>query len=334
MSRYRVDIEPDNPNDSHFQVVELVGSGHDVLDVGCADGDVGRLLQETGNRVSGLDRDEEAAEKARADLERVVVADLDTCSLLDHFDAASFDVVVLADVLEHLREPARALRDATELLREGGRLVLSVPNVAHGALRLALLQGRWSYTETGLLDRTHLHFFTRTSLLELVEGAGLAVDQLRATVADPLGVEVELDPDRVPATVVEWVRHQPDALHYQFVLTARRAEADGEPPVRPRVSPAVPLDTVRAQDAYTDQMRGQQDLQHRLLTTRDHIIGLEAKTAAWKKKEADARTQMKLARQRAAQQRRDIEESATWRAGRVVTAPLRWFGGAGAKGRR
>ena len=123
--------------------------------------------------------------------------------------------------------------------------------------------------------------------------------------------------------MVEWVRHQPDALHYQFVLTARRAEAGGAPPVRPRVSPAVPLDTVRAQDAYTEQMRGQQDLQHRLLTTRDHIIGLEAKTAAWKKKEADARTQMKLARQRAAQQRRDMEESATWRAGRVVTAPLR-----------
>ena len=102
--------------------------------------------------------------------------------------------MVLADVLEHLREPARALRDATDLLREGGRLVLSVPNVAHGALRLALLQGRWSYTETGLLDRTHLHFFTRTSLFELVEGAGLAVDQLRATVADPLGVEVDSTP--------------------------------------------------------------------------------------------------------------------------------------------
>ena len=158
MSRYRVDIEPSNPNDSHFQVVQLVGSGHDVLDVGCADGDVGRLLQETGNRVSGLDRDAEAAEKARADLERVVVADLDTSSLLDHFEAASFDVVVLADVLEHLREPERALREATELLREGGRLVLSVPNVAHGALRLALLQGRWTYTEAGLLDRTPVSY--------------------------------------------------------------------------------------------------------------------------------------------------------------------------------
>lgn len=333
MSRYRVDIEPGNPNDSHYQVVELVGSGQDVLDVGCAEGDVARRLQELGNRVSGLDRDEEAAEKARPDLENVVVADLDTSSLLEHFDAASFDVVLLADVLEHLKEPSRALRDATTLLRDGGRLVLSVPNVAHGALRLALLQGRWEYTETGLLDNTHLHFFTRSSLFELVEGAGLAVDELRATVADPLAVEVDLDPDRVPPTVVEWVRHQPDALHYQFVLTARRADVD-EPVPRPRVRPAVPLDSVRAEDAYSEQMREQQDLRHRLLTTRDHIIGLEAKTAAWKKKEVDARTQMKLARQRAAQQRRDIEQSATWRAGRVVTAPLRWFGAAGPKGRR
>lgn len=326
MSRYRVDIEPSNPNDSHFQVVQLVGSGHDVLDVGCADGDVGRLLQETGNRVSGLDRDEEAAEKARADLERVVVADLDTSSLLDHFEAASFDVVVLADVLEHLREPERALREATELLREGGRLVLSVPNVAHGALRLALLQGRWTYTEAGLLDRTHLHFFTRTSLLQLLEGVGLAVDDLRATVADPLGVEVELEPDRIPATLVEWVRHQPDALHYQFVLTARRADPDREPAPRPRVIPAVPLDAVRAQDAYTEQMREQQDLRHRLLTTRDHIIGLEARASA-----ADDRlrwTEGRLRRSRTRANRlqkqvRDMEASTTWRVGRLITSPFR-----------
>jgi len=326
MSRYRVDIEPSNPNDSHFQVVQLVGSGHDVLDVGCADGDVGRLLQETGNRVSGLDRDAEAAEKARADLERVVVADLDTSSLLDHFEAASFDVVVLADVLEHLREPERALREATELLREGGRLVLSVPNVAHGALRLALLQGRWTYTEAGLLDRTHLHFFTRTSLLQLLEGVGLAVDDLRATVADPLGVEVELEPDRIPATLVEWVRHQPDALHYQFVLTARRADPDSEPAPRPRVIPAVPLDAVRAQDAYTEQMREQQDLRHRLLTTRDHIIGLEARASA-----ADDRlrwTEGRLRRTRTRANRlqkqvRDMEASTTWRVGRLITSPFR-----------
>jgi methionine biosynthesis protein MetW len=326
MSRYRVDIEPGNPNDSHFQVVQLVGSGHEVLDVGCADGDVGRLLQESGNRVSGLDRDEEAAEKARADLERVVVADLDTSSLLDHFEAASFDVVVLADVLEHLREPERALREATELLREGGRLVLSVPNVAHGALRLALLQGRWSYTETGLLDRTHLHFFTRSSLLQLLEGVGLAVDDLRATVADPLGVEVELEPDRIPAPLVEWVRHQPDALHYQFVLTARRADPDSEPAPRPRVIPAVPLDAVRAQDAYTEQMRQQQDLRHRLLTTRDHIIGLEARASA-----ADDRlrwTEGRLRRTRTRANRlqkqvRDMEASTTWRVGRLITSPFR-----------
>ena len=326
MSRYRVDIEPSNPNDSHFQVVQLVGSGHDVLDVGCADGDVGRLLQETGNRVSGLDRDAEAAEKARADLERVVVADLDTSSLLDHFEAASFDVVVLADVLEHLREPERALREATELLRDGGRLVLSVPNVAHGALRLALLQGRWSYTETGLLDRTHLHFFTRSSLLQLLEGVGLAVDDLRATVADPLGVEVELEPDRIPATLVEWVRHQPDALHYQFVLTARRADPDSEPAPRPRVIPAVPLDAVRAQDAYTEQMREQQDLRHRLLTTRDHIIGLEARASAADDRLREAEGRLRRSRTRAnrlQKQVRDMEASTTWRVGRLITSPFR-----------
>jgi hypothetical protein len=193
-------------------------------------------------------------------------------------------------------------------------------------LRLALLQGRWTYTAAGLLDRTHLHFFTRTSLLQLLEGVGLAVDDLRATVADPLGVEVELEPDRIPATLVEWVRHQPDALHYQFVLTARRADPDSEPAPRPRVIPAIPLDAVRAQDAYTEQMREQQDLRHRLLTTRDHIIGLEARASA-----ADDRlrwTEGRLRRSRTRANRlqkqvRDMEASTTWRVGRLITSPFR-----------
>jgi hypothetical protein len=139
-------------------------------------------------------------------------------------------------------------------------------------------------------------------------------------------VEVDLEPDRIPATLVEWVRHQPDALHYQFVLTARRADPGSEPAPRPRVIPAVPLDAVRAQDAYTEQMRQQQDLRHRLLTTRDHIIGLEARASA-----ADDRlrwTEGRLRRTRTRANRlqkqvRDMEASTTWRVGRLITSPFR-----------
>ena len=325
MSRYEVDIELRNPNDSHTQVVELAGDDRRVLDVGCATGDIARLLNSRGCRVDGLEIDAQAAEKARADLGKVVVADLNTSSLTDHFEAGAYDVVIFADVLEHLLDPERALREAVELLADGGRVVMSVPNVTHGSVRLALLQGRWSYTETGLLDRTHVRFFTRTSFVDLIEGAGLAVEHLRSTLADPLTVEVDVDPRRVPPTVVEWVRHQPEALNYQFVASAVRA-MPGEVPPRPDLRPAVPLDSVKVDDEYTQQMNQEQSLRQRLLTARDHAIGMERRVASAESRQAEAEALLARVRKRANVQRKELQEvreSLAFRVGKVVTRPAR-----------
>ncbi len=121
VSQYEVNIDLGNPNTSHAQVVELVGRGQNVLDIGCWTGDLGRTLMSLGCRVSGLEVDEEAAEKARADLEEVVVADLNTSPPSQHFPAHTFDVVVLADVLEHLLDPTAVLRDVGRLLAPGAR---------------------------------------------------------------------------------------------------------------------------------------------------------------------------------------------------------------------
>jgi 2-polyprenyl-3-methyl-5-hydroxy-6-metoxy-1,4-benzoquinol methylase len=325
VSRYEVDIELRNPNDSHTQVVELAGDDKRVLDVGCATGDIARLLNLRGCRVDGLEIDPDAAEKARADLGKVVIADLNTSSLTNHFEAGAYDVVIFADVLEHLLDPERALREAVELLAEGGRVVMSVPNVTHGSVRLALLQGRWSYTDTGLLDRTHVRFFTRSSFVDLIEGAGLAVEDLRSTLADPLAVEVEVDPRRIPPTVVEWVRHQPEALNYQFVASAVRAEASGEPPRRPDLRPAVPNDTVKADDEWTQQMNREQALKQHLLTVRDHIIGMEQRVASAETRQAEAEALLARVRKRANAQRKelhDLRESRAYRAGRALMRPL------------
>ena len=325
MTRYAVDIDLDDPNLSHTQVVDLVGVDRAVLDLGCAAGALARVLTARGCTVSGVEGDVKLAEDAREHLDRLVVADLDSISLTEHFDAKSFDVVVLADVLEHLREPRRVLEEAVSLLADGGRVVLSVPNVAHGSVRLALLQGSWRYTETGLLDATHLHFFTRESLIGLLDEVGLGVEELRSTVADPMAVEVDVDGERLPATIIEWVRHQRDALDYQFVVSAGRASAGEDRP--PAVlHPAVAHDVARLDDRWTDQMRAERETRHRLLTTRDHVIGLEARASA-----ADDRLRWvegRLRRSRARANRlqkqvREMQESATWRVGRLLTRPFR-----------
>ncbi|MGA9748845.1 MAG: class I SAM-dependent methyltransferase [Nocardioides sp.] len=374
MSRYETDIDLGNPNTSHTQVVELVGFGKVVLDVGCATGDLARALNGRSCRVSGFEIDGEAAEKARPDLERLVIGDLNDAPLSAQFKPGEFDVIVFADVLEHLGDPRATLRDALSLLGPEGRVIVSIPNVTHGSLRLALLQGRWRYTETGLLDHTHVRFFDRAGLLRLFEESGLVVEELRSTVADPLRVEVAVDAESIPAEVVEWVRDQPDALNYQFVASARPQVEGEESPPAPELAPAVADDAVRLQDEHWQSVRDdaederrraaeELDLRHRVMTTRDAVVGLEASVASalirvrraerravraetrvdnLTKRSRRASTRAKRAEKKAerlavrlrrvrraandARQELDAaRRSRSWRLGRAVTKPFRVF---------
>lgn len=229
--KYDADISPDDANTSHHLVVEFVGSGKRVLDVGCSSGYLAAALTVNGNTVSGVEIDPEAAEKARAHVDRLVVGDVEQRDLVDDFGENSFDVVVFADVLEHLKDPVAALRRARPLIAKGGFLVASIPNVAHGAVRLALMQGRFEYQELGLLDDTHLRFFTRTSVGELFESAGYLATDLHRTTADIFGTEIPLSREEIPADVIDRIAQDPEATTYQFVVRAIPLSRDalGEP---------------------------------------------------------------------------------------------------------
>jgi 2-polyprenyl-3-methyl-5-hydroxy-6-metoxy-1,4-benzoquinol methylase len=130
-------------------------------------------------------------------------------------EPASFDAIVCGDLVEHLRDPGAALQRLRPLLRPGGRLVLSTPNVANWAMRLSLLGGRWRYTDRGILDRTHTHLFTRKTLAETVDAAGYRVLELDHTAPVPgIGVPAV---ERAAHTVA---RVRPSLFAYQFVLAA------------------------------------------------------------------------------------------------------------------
>lgn len=154
-----------------------------VLEIGCGDGTTGALLKSRSPalEVVGVEMAERAAASARTRLDAVHIGDIEKLEL--PYPRGHFDVIIAADVLEHLVDPWSALRSLTDLLAPEGRVVTSIPNVRHWRVVVPLvLLGRWTYTESGLLDRTHLRFFTRRTMLEMLEGAGLTV----ATV-EPLG---------------------------------------------------------------------------------------------------------------------------------------------------
>ena len=134
-----------------------------VLDIGCGAGRLGEALKGRQQaEVVGVELNEAAAAQARERLDRVLVGDVEGMSL--DFAPGTFDAIVCGDILEHLREPERLLRRANELLAPEGRLVASIPNVRHHSVVCSLLQGNWTYESAGLLDRTHLRFFTRREI--------------------------------------------------------------------------------------------------------------------------------------------------------------------------
>jgi len=340
VSNYNTDVDPSVRNSSQTIELEMVGPDKDVLDVGCATGYLAAALNKQGCRVSGVEYDPDAAEEARSHLVKLVIGDLTTIDLVAEFGEQAFDAVVFGDVLEHLARPAQVLAAALPLLRPGGSVVISVPNVAHGSLRLALLEGRWDYTTVGLLDETHVRFFTRATLAAMLAEAGLQVQEVRATVLDPLQTEVDVDDEAVPRGIVQWVRDQPDSMVYQFVVRAQLGDpARPWPPVEPAVvvprvddvhrrlaaAAEAPQDVAAQRDVLTAQVV---ELRRTVLNLRDHVIGTSAELGR-------VRAEAHLAEQRVTVAERDrdvlwheltqIKSSASWRVGQRVVRPFGIF---------
>lgn len=157
--------------DVNWGLLRLWGdrTGLRVLDVGCGFATTSARIEELGNQVTGIDESPEIVAIASKRLSRVVTADLQQADLGDE----QFDVILFADVLEHLAWPVGVLKRYLRWLAPGGSVIVSLPNVGLWSVRFAHLCGRWEYEETGVLDRTHLRFFTRRSARWLLAQAEL-----------------------------------------------------------------------------------------------------------------------------------------------------------------
>lgn len=144
-----------------------------TLDIGCASGRLGRQLLDAGlsGRCDGVEPNAQAAAQAAGQLHRVWNVPFE--SSLEQVRWPDYHLVIMADVLEHLLDPWQVLAELHQRMRSGAQLLLSVPNVRHKSVVLPLLfQGRFDYADAGILDRTHLHFFTRASVRDALSQAG------------------------------------------------------------------------------------------------------------------------------------------------------------------
>jgi GT2 family glycosyltransferase/2-polyprenyl-3-methyl-5-hydroxy-6-metoxy-1,4-benzoquinol methylase len=219
-------------------LASLVQPGWHVLDLGTGGGALGRLLRQQRHcQVHGVTMSAAECEMARDGYDRIEVLDLEDAGWEYRFEASRYDCIVCADVLEHLREPERVLQACQRLLRPGGWLLASVPNVAYAGMVLELMHGDWKYGPEGLLDRTHLRFFTRRSFQRLLQAEGWRVERVEPIELTWYYTEFWTPFDRLPPAVARYLLAQPDASAYQLVFAARREDMPADPAAAPLAAP-------------------------------------------------------------------------------------------------
>lgn len=190
-----------------------------LLDVGCGSGAFGRLVRAHRPHMDlwAVEPDQASARSAEDGFDHVIVGEFPD----DRLPAGLFDVVVCADVLEHMAEPEKALRAAAKAVSSSGIMVASIPNVRHwrAVVWPLLRHGTWTYTERGILDRTHLRFFTRRSMRDFFASCGWSVESVT-------GINM-IRRERLLSVV--GARLLDDFLWPQYVVVAKPPESAGWP---------------------------------------------------------------------------------------------------------
>lgn len=218
----------DNIEESLSKIVNKVADNSVVLDVGCGAGMLGAYLTEKkGCTVDGVDSDTSAIEISRATYRKTAVKNLETETLTDVFSTGEYDLIVVADVIEHLVNPDFLLAELKKLLKTDGKIIFSVPNITHVAAGFELLLGKFLYRNNGLLDNTHVKFYSKTSLLAKLEAFGFYAWEVDS-------VKLEIDETEFSNNIAKvfprhWLKnlisHREDALTYQWLVTVKTQPA-------------------------------------------------------------------------------------------------------------
>jgi 2-polyprenyl-3-methyl-5-hydroxy-6-metoxy-1,4-benzoquinol methylase len=223
---YNVDLDSDHVG---VKIFRMVGREKRVLEIGAGPGSITRLLKEHGQcRVTAIELDSQAIEKLGAFCERVYQCDLNAKDWTTSVSAdGKFQVVVAADVLEHLYDPWSTLRAMRSVLSDDGYIVVSLPHIGHQAVLASLALGDFDYHDWGLLDRTHIRFFGIKSMQRLFDEAGLKIIEAEFLVRAPEHTEFANEWARAPAELKRNLAKCRFGSIYQVVIKAVPQSAPG-----------------------------------------------------------------------------------------------------------
>jgi 2-polyprenyl-3-methyl-5-hydroxy-6-metoxy-1,4-benzoquinol methylase len=320
--RYAHEIDP-NGGSAAARLARMVAPGQRVLELGTGPGTVTRILHSKGCKVTGVEMDPETLAMCAPFCERTLQANLEDPTWHASLAGEKFDVVLCADVLEHLRDPRPLLSLLPRFLNDTGCVLMSLPNASHLSVVASLMAGRFPYQSKGLLDTTHLRFFGRDDIDALLRECGLLWQQWQTVQVDPAQAELSHFWNQLDESEQDYLRAKcTDGLVYQHVVKAYPSHAAGQ-----LVKAQQDMDDLKAQLAAATQALGELQAMHKqalqehqdLLAQLTHMAQVQAElqntqaTLAW--------TEAQLQNHR--QSLNEVLNSASWK----FTKPFRALGG-------
>ena len=222
--KYNVDLHLDE-RDSLSLIGKQIEEGTIILEFGPANGRFTKYLTEHKKcKVYAVEIDPLAAQDAAKYAEDVFVADIEELEWINRWENIEFDYIIFADVLEHLRNPQQVLKQTKRLLKDEGKVILSVPNVAHNSILINLYRNIFNYTPVGLLDDTHIHLFSYYSLKDMCKNAGYFPVVEDAVYMDVEDTEIHNKYSDVSREVENILRQKKYGNVYQFIFSLQKAE--------------------------------------------------------------------------------------------------------------
>jgi O-antigen biosynthesis protein len=210
MSKY--DYYNPNSYSVHQMIIQFIGKNKQVLDVGCSEGLLSKRMNQNDCTIVGIELDAEAALEAKSFCKEVINGDVESVDLKPEY-LNYFDVIVFADILEHLKDPLKVLKKFKNYLNDDGCIIVSVPNISNWRIRLQMLFGSFEYSEYGILDCGHLRFFNEKSARKLVNDAGLEISLFDLSVGDV---------NKFSKIFHSIGKIKPNLFAFQFLIIARK----------------------------------------------------------------------------------------------------------------
>lgn len=200
-----------------------------VIDIGCGEGYLSsHLAQKYKNAfITGIEINDKAANEARQKCNEVITGDIEKILLnKSGLDENTFDCAILADVLEHLVNPWDVLKKIKRILKDTGRIVASIPNIGNYGVIYYLLRGKWEYRDEGIMDRSHLRFFTLDGIVKMFADAGFEVEQISANLSPYNEEIIEKMAECVTNLGGDAQKFRDESQVFQYLITFKKSIPD------------------------------------------------------------------------------------------------------------